>query len=113
MNFVRSKYEQGINQMGDMKRGSTRYVYFIQGESTKLIKIGKANDPIERLKGLQTGSPDKLVLLGVIPCTSVQVQEVALHEDFQAFKVHGEWFSPSPELLEYISKATTPYKRVE
>lgn len=107
MNFVQPEFNSKRFPMGNMKRDSTRYVYFIQGEATGLIKIGKANDPGTRLKGLQTGSPDHLVLLGVIPCT--KTRETELHEDFKAFKVHGEWFKPSAELLSFIAKTANPW----
>jgi hypothetical protein len=55
---------------------------------------------------MQIGSPDRLTLLGVMPC--YDQSETILHQDFRAFNIHGEWFKPSPELLDYIKKNTTP-----
>lgn len=82
------------------------FVYFVQGEQLRLIKIGIARDLNNRLKGLQTGSPDKLTLLGVImPKTRTPLQlEDQLHARFADDRSHGEWFRPSAALLAYIDR---------
>lgn len=74
------------------------YVYFIKafGERDLVrIKIGKAKDPEERLKTLQTGSPVKLKLIGVIKCKSsahaYHVEKLA-HDRFYKQRKRGEWF---------------------
>src|SRR4051812_16976431 len=41
-------------------------IYFIQNTVTKGSKIGNSKNPKKRLDGLQTATPDKLVLLGAI-----------------------------------------------
>jgi hypothetical protein len=74
-------------------------VYFIQGEQTKRIKIGKADDVLARLKGLQCGSPDRLTVLKVILTES---NDRAYHGQFKADKVYGEWFSLSDGLMAFI-----------
>jgi hypothetical protein len=72
------------------------YVYFLTafGENP-LIKIGKANDPVERMKALQTGSPFKLKMLGSVKCKSelhaLQVERPA-HDIFRKQRRRGEWF---------------------
>jgi len=73
--------------------------YFIQGEVTKLIKIGKAKDIDRRLKNLQCGSPDNLVILKSYRGDA----EKTLHKVFSSIRLHGEWFFPHPDLLEFIS----------
>lgn len=80
------------------------YVYFIQGVASRRIKIGKAGRPSARLKDLQCGSPDDLVLLGIIYDPSGGVLEVDLHVTFAKHHVRGEWFEPVPNLLQYISE---------
>ncbi len=42
-------------------------IYFIQAEQSGLIKIGKANQVYKRLQTLQTGSPEKLRVLMMLP----------------------------------------------
>lgn len=73
-------------------------VYFIQGESTKLIKIGKADDVLVRLRMLQCGSPDKLMVLKV----EADASERVYHLQFAVDRIHGEWFRPSVDLMEFI-----------
>jgi hypothetical protein len=74
-------------------------VYFIQGEQTKRIKIGKADDVLARLKGLQCGSPDRLTVLKVL---TTEGRDRKYHSQFQEDLVYGEWFSPSDTLMAFI-----------
>src|SRR6267143_784005 len=73
-------------------------LYFIQGQQTKLIKIGVSKDPMKRLEDHQTSSPDRLTLLGAVHTYS----EKYIHRRFERDRVHGEWFRPSEELLAFI-----------
>lgn len=74
------------------------YVYFIGSIDKKqsLIKIGKANDPIRRLMELQTGSADRLRIIGSVKCRNsdhaLQVEKLA-HNLFWKQRRHGEWFN--------------------
>lgn len=84
-----------------------RFVYFIQAMRLGLVKIGQARDPIGRLCELQVGSPDQLSLLGSIRCadTAEAVNlERSLHSQFAADRSHGEWFSPTADLMELIAQ---------
>lgn len=75
-------------------------VYFIQCQTTMLIKIGFAGDPMSRLSNLQCGSPTKLRIVAQV--RKPQIYEKELHEKFAAHRRHGEWFFPGMELLEFI-----------
>lgn len=75
-------------------------VYFVQGETIPLIKIGIAKNFGLRFSSLQTGSPDTLRILAVIPGS--REKEIELHKRFSRLRVRGEWFRPEPELLNYI-----------
>lgn len=75
-------------------------VYFIQGEQTQLVKIGKATSIPRRLRVLQTGSPDQLTVLAVIEDTDDDHQH---QKRFQADWVYGEWFKPSEALMAFVS----------
>ena len=75
-------------------------VYFIQGESGGPIKIGHSFDAKKRLRSLQTGHPDKLVLLGSF--YGSQYDEHKLHEEFTSYRLRGEWFHPVERLIEKI-----------
>jgi len=79
-------------------------IYFIQGKLTKLIKIGVViNDVNQRLKALQSGSPDILELLGVREDLNYE-DETILHGLLKDHRAHGEWFLPDPEVLEKIEE---------
>jgi len=80
-------------------------IYFIQGEVTRLVKIGYTSKFIHnRMPNLQTGSPDRLVFLGGIPGTVGEEQ--LLHERFEKCHSHGEWFDPVDHLMKFIDTNT-------
>jgi T5orf172 domain. len=76
------------------------YIYFIQADNN-LIKIGITNNLRTRIRTLCNQNACKLSLLGVIECDSFE-NERALHDKFAKHRLHGEWFSPNEEILEYI-----------
>jgi len=74
--------------------------YFVQGETTKNIKIGKTKDGLpDRLKDLQGSSPDRLVCL----TTVFGDREDSYHVRFNHLWSHGEWFKPGQDLLDFIA----------
>lgn len=76
-------------------------IYFIQCQSTQLIKIGfTEGDPEHRLGSLQTGSAAGLLLLFTMP--GGRDQEKELHKQFLASRERGEWFRPTHEVLSFI-----------
>lgn len=83
------------------------WVYFIQhGGPEGHIKIGTTtSNPYARLRTLQTGAPEPLVLLAAIPGNLLLERE--LHERFAAIRTreNGEWFHATPELLAFIEGA--------
>lgn len=77
-----------------------KQVYFIQNTDTGSIKIGNSVDPGARLKSLQCGSDGQFVLLGSI--SGGRKEEAEIHTRFASYRMSGEWFNPSKELMEYI-----------
>jgi hypothetical protein len=79
------------------------YVYFIQGQITRRIKIGYTGGKLSvRLSQLQVGSPDKLSLLGWF--WGNEDVEAYTQATWRKQWVYGEWFDESPELLKYIEE---------
>lgn len=75
-------------------------IYFIRNITTGNIKIGFSDTPKKRLKELQTGSADKLILMKTIDGDTET--EAALHTKFASCRLEGEWFRPADELLEFV-----------
>lgn len=76
------------------------HTYFIRGKQTGMVKIGAASNPQNRLKELQTGSPEPLELVAVIRGGGLKIER-EMHELFAPFRSHGEWFRPN----EYVDVA--------
>jgi hypothetical protein len=87
---------------------AVRLVYFIQGERTKLVKIGVTDDIERRMATLRLMSPDKLTLIGVVVCKKSGGMERALHDRYAEARAHGEWFYPVPNLMAWIKKRAIP-----
>lgn len=79
----------------------TPCVYFIQRGDGGPIKIGTTTGLEERLRSLKTAVPN-LVVLRVIEGADRSLEK-RLHRQFEAERVDGEWFRPSPGLLDWIA----------
>jgi hypothetical protein len=82
------------------KQPKPSMVYFVQAESGP-IKIGVSVKTLDRLSALQGGSHERLRLMAYIDGGTREL-ETALHRRFRAHRISGEWFSPAPELLDFI-----------
>lgn len=80
-------------------------VYFIRAETTGRVKIGWSNNPEKRLRGLQTGSAERLSLLRLTP--GGVAEEAAFHKLFDHLWVDGEWFNYCDEMLTAQVEVTT------
>lgn len=91
------------------------YVYLIQEENkwgNTRLKLGKGNNPTKRLRTLQTGNPNSLILLGTIECESSEKAhelEGELHKRFKEERGRGEWFNFTNELHEFIQSAPVTF----
>jgi hypothetical protein len=79
-------------------------IYFIKDVVTQAVKIGYSKTPEKRLRGLQTATPNELVLLGSIH--GGLEHEEAFHSRFAEHRLQGEWFKKEilAEVLEIIAK---------
>ena len=76
-------------------------LYFIQEGLNGSIKIGLAKNPNDRLASLQTGNSKKLRILWFCEPKSRSVER-DLHRIFNSYRLSGEWFEPSEDLLRVI-----------
>ena len=82
---------------------SRSFVYIIREEGNKRFKIGVSNNPDKRLKTLQTGNPEDLILLYTsLVCSNSFEIEASAHEYFKDYLLRGEWFDPSLDIREVI-----------
>lgn len=79
----------------------TGSVYFIEAVGTHRIKIGFSANPSQRLRSLQTGSPYKLRILATIQANEHTEKEI--HEQFDEYRLDGEWFHACKGLRTFIS----------
>lgn len=84
------------------ERVTERWIYFAQGDDGGPVKIGVTlNDPRVRIDKLQTGYPfGRLRLVGLLRGSTLT--EHLIHGRFKRLRMCGEWFAPSPELLEFV-----------
>lgn len=76
-------------------------VYFVQADCGP-IKIGTTGNIEWRLKTLEGQSPVPVKLLATT--SGQRLDEYAYHARFAAHRLHGEWFSPHPDLLAEIAR---------
>jgi hypothetical protein len=91
-----SKVREAIDKVTGDSKTKKGWVYLI-GEDVKggrrYVKIGESKDhPVNRLAGLQTGNPRRLVLLATKKAADRKALETALHAKFIELNVLGEWF---------------------
>ncbi|HYE12188.1 MAG TPA: GIY-YIG nuclease family protein [Patescibacteria group bacterium] len=87
------------------------FIYFVQGENGGAIKIGYTKDVESRLKALQTGYPDTLKVICLLPGN--EKKEKALHYKYRNIQLRGEWFKPDNILLNDIAKWTKEVSHFE
>ena len=80
-------------------------VYFIQAANGGPIKIGKATNPISRMRELQTSFYEQFRIVGIIKLD--YTIEADIHEEFSEFRLRGEWFAPCQKLLSFIAVQCT------
>lgn len=68
-------------------------IYFVAMWTAPYVKIGAAKRVAVRIGELQTGNPEKLYPLALIPGTAQD--ESAFHRVLASYRVQGEWFNRS------------------
>lgn len=94
-----------IKQRAEAKPASrTSVVYFI-GDPAVAIKIGFSVDFPSRLRNIQSCSPIPLQTLATVH--GGERVEAIYHAKFAAHRLHGEWFTPAPDILAEIERLNT------
>jgi hypothetical protein len=78
-------------------------IYAIEARRTPFLKIGVARNPYNRLRDLQTGSPNELALLYAVETDERKAYEVEklIHSSPEALNARGrgEWLDISPKII--------------
>jgi len=91
-----------------------KYVYLIRAQENGMYKIGVSKDPKVRIKQLQTGSNEDLVIIESFLSKYPHKVETSLHNKFAPTKKRGEWFSLGiEEEVEFISECMKIEKNIE
>lgn len=102
------EYDKPIKQKRKTSlKKSSEYVYFIYSAEVKRIKIGlTVNEPNERMRKLQTGSPTILYMLAYQETDDCRSLEKELHNLFKRFRSHtnNEFFELDNSIVEYINQ---------
>ena len=89
---------------GDWVSETGCYVYLIASQCRPVVKIGKAKDPIKRIKEIQTGSADPLYLYAAIYSDNPAFLENQIHKLLKRNWVRGEWFRFTPNTEKVLSE---------
>lgn len=81
---------------GGSAKDTGSVLYVILDTGTGHVKIGRADDPRNRLKRLQTGNSHELLLLATV--RGAGWREPDLHRRFSGAKMQGEWFTARASL---------------
>lgn len=101
---INDSKENESGELVDLRRNPRSeivgWIYFIQQINGGPIKIGWATNVERRCVVMQAVNPYQLSVLGKFKGTIDD--ERRLHDEFAAVRLHGEWFEPTPELLERL-----------
>jgi hypothetical protein len=89
-------------RVGPMSAGT----YVIQAEKCGPVKIGKTTNIESRLKALQTGHPNELVVLAFGGTTET---ERRMHRELSEHRIRGEWFEYSMPVRHAIAQLNESY----
>jgi hypothetical protein len=87
---LRHTLEWSANRLRGQLSARRQFVYAVR--SGPFVKIGIASDISKRLSALQTGSPNRIEFLGMLPTLRPKEDERSLHAEFKEFRKIGEWF---------------------
>ena len=77
---------------------NSEHIYFMHCPEAGAIKVGRAKNPGNRLRGIQTACPLYIYVLATAPGGAVH--ERMIHSFFKEDRIHGEWFRATPDLID-------------
>lgn len=86
-------------------RSTRGYIYFLHAKEVRRIKIGFTTNLNARLRELKMGSPTELILFNYVRGT-FHLEQVLLGV-FAKYRLHGEWFESSEDIIKFVEKLET------
>jgi len=83
------------------KKQSLGYVYIIRGENFR-YKIGCSKNPKQRLETLKLSSCENHILIHSYKTDNMYAEERRLHDMFNDYRCHSEWFDLPSQSIDYI-----------
>jgi len=96
-----AKFSRVVAGVEDFPEKENPTVYIVSGVSAEFFKIGFTNSIRDRLRSLQTATPELLHLHLAIPGSPDKERE--LHRQFAAHRAQGEWFRRCEPILQFIA----------
>lgn len=104
---TRDRYKNGVGEVVKSQLVRERCVYFVQDSESGFVKIGFCYfDRLRaRIKEIQTGTPGRLVVLGVIR-DAKRGLENDLHQKWMQYQTNSEseWFKNHHDIIKYIEE---------
>lgn len=87
------------------------YIYFAQAEDQPLYKIGMTiREPLKRVKGMSTGCPYKLHIVGWFEAIDPMKAERRVHKELHEYRTKGEWFQlETSQVIKLLEKYRSVY----
>lgn len=89
------------NHANSVAFGRKSSIYVAQRDSDSAVKIGYTSDVERRMRELRKDTRSSVCLVASFP--GDKPAELRLHDRFAVHRLDGEWFSPSPDVLAFIS----------
>lgn len=84
------------------------YIYLVR--CGDFHKIGLAKNTNKRLSGLKTSSPFEMKMLKAWRCKRPDLIERVMHKRFAKYRVRGEWFQLTEDVVQLLLKVEDLYK---
>lgn len=90
-------------ELAEQKAG---YIYFIYNHRNGYMKIGRIKNIQTRFQSLNSGTADELSLIYYEYVKECKLMEKKLHQEYQKYKIKGEWFDYKKYMIDNIQKFT-------
>jgi hypothetical protein len=106
--FLYIKDSENKKHLKEIKQDKfTGYIYFIQCNNNKYIKIGYTTNLKTRIQVIQSNNPEKINVLNVINGT--ERMERKIHRELNKYNIRGEWFLPDDEVIKAMNNYVATY----